>query len=143
MAEPTLHGQDGSFDGRIATPALAEGRMFGLGPRGQLFALEAATGREVWRVDLVAREGAVQPFYGFSASPLVMLNTDEDLLMKQVKSATEAALRVYLDWGRYDRRGTREAWDMRMANTRFAAFLRERGYHPAGGEVPEGAGWGG
>jgi enterochelin esterase-like enzyme/outer membrane protein assembly factor BamB len=84
-----------------------------------------------------------QVFGGLGLQSLVMLNTDEDLLMKQVKSAAEAPLRLYLDWGRYDRRGTREAWDMRLANTRFAAFLRERGYHPAGGEVPEGAGWGG
>jgi hypothetical protein len=28
-------------------------------------------------------------------------------------------------------------------NQRFDAFLRERGYRPAGGEVPEGAGWAG
>jgi hypothetical protein len=32
---------------------------------------------------------------------------------------------------------------MRRANQRFDAFLRARGYSPAGGEVPEGAGWGG
>ena len=68
---PTLRGKDGSFDGPIATPALAGGRVFGLGPRGHLFALDAATGRELWKVDLVEREGAVAPFYGFSASPLV------------------------------------------------------------------------
>ena len=30
---------------------------------------------------------------------------------------------------------------MRGANTRFAAYLRERGYRPAGGEAPEGSGW--
>lgn len=30
-----------------------------------------------------------------------------------------------------------------MTNARFAAFLRERGYLPAGGEVPEGSGWAG
>ncbi len=84
-----------------------------------------------------------QVFGGLGLQSLVMLNTDEDVLAKQVKGASEAPLRVYLDWGRYDRRGTREAWDMREANARFAALLRERGYHPAGGEVPEGAGWAG
>ncbi len=50
---------------------------------------------------------------------------------------------MYLDWGRYDHHATREAWDMGGANARFAAFLRERGYKPAGGEAPEGAGWAG
>lgn len=82
-------------------------------------------------------------FGGLGLQSLVMLDTDEDLLKKQVHSAGEAPLRIYLDWGRYDRRGTREAWDMRVANARFAAFLHERGYRLAGGEVPEGAGWGG
>jgi len=84
-----------------------------------------------------------QVFGGLGLQSLVMLNTDEDVLGKQVRPASDAPLRVYLDWGRYDRRGTREAWDMREANARLAALLRERGYHPAGGEVPEGAGWGG
>ena len=70
-----------------------------------------------------------------------MLDSDDELLRKQVKPAAEAPLRVYLDWGRYDHRATREAWDMRGANARFAAFLRERGYRPAGGEAPEGSGW--
>ena len=35
---PTLPGRDGSFDGPISTPALGRGRVFGLGPRGHLFA---------------------------------------------------------------------------------------------------------
>jgi outer membrane protein assembly factor BamB len=84
-----------------------------------------------------------QVFGGLGLQSVDMLDSDEELLKKQVKHASEVPLRLYLDWGRYDRRGTREAWDMRVANSRFAAFLRERGYRPAGGEVPEGAGWGG
>jgi len=68
---PTLRGKDGSFDGPIATPALAGDRVFGLGPRGHLFALDAATGRELWKVDLVAREASASPHYGFSSTPLV------------------------------------------------------------------------
>ncbi len=68
---PTLPGRDGSFDGPISTPALSGGRVFGLGPRGHLFGLDAATGRELWTVDLVTREGAKLPFYGFGTSPIV------------------------------------------------------------------------
>ena len=60
-----------------------------------------------------------------------MLDTDEDLLEKQVKAAAEAPLRVYLDWGRYDRRGTREAWDMRVANPLRGVPARAR--LPSGG----------
>jgi enterochelin esterase-like enzyme len=70
-----------------------------------------------------------------------MLDTDGEVLLKQAPEASGAPLRVYLDWGKYDRRATREAWDMSVTNARFAAFLRERGYKPAGGEVPEGSGW--
>jgi hypothetical protein len=32
---------------------------------------------------------------------------------------------------------------MRVTNVRFAAFLRERGYRPAGGEAPDGGSWAG
>jgi outer membrane protein assembly factor BamB len=62
---PTLRGKDGSFDGPIATPALAGDRVYGLGPRGHLFALDAASGRQLWKVDLVERDAAVAPHYGF------------------------------------------------------------------------------
>jgi outer membrane protein assembly factor BamB len=68
---PTLRGMDGSFDGPIATPALAGDRVFGLGPRGHLVALDAVTGRALWRVDLVERETSAVPHYGFSSTPLV------------------------------------------------------------------------
>jgi outer membrane protein assembly factor BamB len=69
---PAWRGRDGSFDGPISTPALGGGRVYGLGPQGHLFALEAATGREVWKVDLVAREGAATPHWGFTSSPLLV-----------------------------------------------------------------------
>ena len=82
-------------------------------------------------------------FGALGLQSIAMLDTDDELLRKQAPLATEAPLRIYLDWGRYDRRATREAWDMRATNARFTAFLRERGYRPAGGEVPEGSGWAG
>jgi PQQ-like domain len=69
---PTLKGRDGSFDGPISTPAIADGHVFALGPRGQLVAVELASGRLLWRADLVAREGARQPDYGFASSPIVV-----------------------------------------------------------------------
>ena len=72
-----------------------------------------------------------------------LLGSSEELLRKVAPLAAEAPLRIYLDWGLYDRRATREAWDMGTTNARFAAFLRERGYRPAGGQVPEGSDWAG
>jgi outer membrane protein assembly factor BamB len=64
-------GHTGSHDGPIATPALADGRVFGLSPRGQLVALDAANGALLWRKHLVDDFGAEAPFYGFATSPLV------------------------------------------------------------------------
>ena len=61
---------DGSFAGPISTPAIADGRVFALGPRGVLIAVDLESGAELWRVDLVERHGARAPFYGFSSSPL-------------------------------------------------------------------------
>jgi enterochelin esterase-like enzyme/outer membrane protein assembly factor BamB len=68
----THKGLDGSFDGPISTPTIAGGRAFALGPRGHLVAMELATGRLAWRADLVAREGARKPHYGFASSPIVV-----------------------------------------------------------------------
>jgi enterochelin esterase-like enzyme len=70
-----------------------------------------------------------------------LLGSSEDLLRKVAPWASATPLRIYLDWGLYERRATREAWDMGTTNARFAAFLRERGYEPSGGQVPEGSGW--
>jgi hypothetical protein len=74
---------------------------------------------------------------------IIMLDSEEEPLRRLAPSAAQAPLRIYLDWSRYDRRATRERWDMARANAGFAAFLRERGYRPAGGEAPEGSGWAG
>ncbi len=65
-------GHDGSHDGPIGTPLLAGGRVFGLGPRGQLFALDAASGRQIWSKDIVTDHGAKPPFYGFACSPILI-----------------------------------------------------------------------
>ena len=64
-------GINGSFDGPISTPAIAGGRVFALGPAGQLLAADLANGRELWRVDLPSREGASKPELGFASSPVV------------------------------------------------------------------------
>ena len=64
-------GHDGSHDGPISTPVIGQGRAFGLGPRGQLFALDLATGAEIWKINLVEDLEATVPYYGFSTSPLL------------------------------------------------------------------------
>ncbi len=62
-------------DGPRATPTWHDGRVYVLGATGELRALEAATGRTLWRTDILADAGAVNIDHGLSASPLVVGNT--------------------------------------------------------------------
>jgi outer membrane protein assembly factor BamB len=81
---PIYKGHDGSHDGPIASPLIADGRVFGLDPSGKLFALDFASGKELWTVDLAKSVGEKRkPFYGFATSPLVaggvlIVETGED-----------------------------------------------------------------
>jgi outer membrane protein assembly factor BamB len=67
----THKGHDGSRDGPIATPAVSGGRVFMAGPRGTLVAIDAASGKELWRTDVLAVPRTKAPFYGFGSSPIV------------------------------------------------------------------------
>lgn len=62
-------GHTGSHDGPIATPVLTAGRVYGLGPRGDLYALDAGTGKPLWQLNLVTDFEAEAPYYGFASSP--------------------------------------------------------------------------
>ncbi|MEM9596021.1 MAG: PQQ-binding-like beta-propeller repeat protein [Acidobacteriota bacterium] len=65
-------GLDASDDGPLATPTLADGTVYGLGARGELFAVSLKDGTERWRLDLVADFGAVMPHFGFATAPTVV-----------------------------------------------------------------------
>jgi len=67
---PTYLGHDGSDDGGISSPSIADGRMFVVGPHGRLVALRMEDGAELWSIDLVADLGAKLPDYGFITTPL-------------------------------------------------------------------------
>ena len=78
------HSQPGAFNhplggaGPRSTPLIDEGRVYALGARGTLLALEGATGSVLWRKDLLQEFGVTpeQEFaniqYGRSNSPLVV-----------------------------------------------------------------------
>jgi enterochelin esterase-like enzyme/outer membrane protein assembly factor BamB len=65
----------GSQGGPLSSPAVADGTVYGLGPRGRLFALRARDGTEIWSLNLQHQLGATAPYYGFATSPLVIGNT--------------------------------------------------------------------
>jgi outer membrane protein assembly factor BamB len=68
---PTYRGHGGSDDGPISTPAVEGADVFALGPHGVLIAVDAPTGKERWRHDLVNAFSATAPTWGFAASPLI------------------------------------------------------------------------
>lgn len=59
-------------DGPRATPVYADGRLYTLGALGELRALDAATGRLHWRVNIVDDNAAENLQWGMAASPLVL-----------------------------------------------------------------------
>lgn len=66
-----MKGENGSFDGPVATPAVDSERAYHLSPFGDLAAYSLVDGSVVWSHNFV-KEFAVEPnFYGFGASPIV------------------------------------------------------------------------
>ncbi len=68
-------GQGG--DGPRSTPTVDGTTVYVLGATGKLFALGAASGKEIWSKDLAAEFASEVPKWGFSTSPLV----EGDLLL--------------------------------------------------------------
>lgn len=64
-------GENGSFDGPIATPAIDGQRAYHLSPQGLLGAYRLSDGQRVWMRQLRDELGAMPNFYGFGASPIV------------------------------------------------------------------------
>jgi len=57
--------------GSRSTPTVSGGRLYVESVMGNVACLEAADGREVWRVSMVQDFGGTVPFWGYSESPLV------------------------------------------------------------------------
>ena len=69
---PAYAGHDGSHDGPISTPAIADGHVFAVSPWGHVAAIDFATGEEIWTIHLVDDLGSEKPLYGFGSSPNVI-----------------------------------------------------------------------
>lgn len=59
-------------DGPRATPSWAGGRVFALGATGELRALDEASGRTLWRVNILDDNGASNLQWGMAAAPLIV-----------------------------------------------------------------------
>lgn len=62
-------------DGPRATPTWSDGRVYALGALGELRALDAATGRTLWRTNILDDHGASNLQWGMASSPLVVGDT--------------------------------------------------------------------
>ncbi len=61
-------------DGPRATPTWAAGRVYALGATGELRSLDEATGRVLWRTNILSDAGASNLQWGMAAAPLVVDN---------------------------------------------------------------------
>jgi outer membrane protein assembly factor BamB len=59
-------------DGPRSTPTVDGDRVYAFGGSGDLVALEAASGRRLWSVNVVQQFGGNTPYWGYSESPLVV-----------------------------------------------------------------------
>lgn len=59
-------------DGPRGTPTVDGDRLYVLGGSGDLTCLDAASGRRIWTVNLVQTFGGVNPYWGYSESPLII-----------------------------------------------------------------------
>lgn len=75
------HGWDARFsemlggDGPRATPTLSDGRLYALGGAGELRAIDARTGRMLWRTNILTDSGATNREWGMAGSPLIVDGT--------------------------------------------------------------------
>jgi outer membrane protein assembly factor BamB len=82
---------DDQYGGPRGTPAIDAGRVYALGTEGDLVALEAATGKEVWRKNMAGDFGGkVMSMWKWAESPLV--DGDRLIVTPGVPGATLVAL---------------------------------------------------
>jgi outer membrane protein assembly factor BamB len=62
-------------DGPRATPTWADGRVYALGANGEFRVLDDATGKTIWRTNILEDAGATNLPWGMAASPLIVDDT--------------------------------------------------------------------
>ncbi|MCI0693411.1 PQQ-binding-like beta-propeller repeat protein [candidate division KSB1 bacterium] len=85
--DSTYIGHDGSHNGPNSTPLIDGDIVYGLGRKGQLFALEVKSGKKLWETHLVKDHHGLEPFHGFTTSPIVQ---DEILVLETGGTKTNA-----------------------------------------------------
>jgi outer membrane protein assembly factor BamB len=71
-AWPALFSEPLGGDGPRSTPVWDGGRLYALGATGELRCVDAASGKTVWRKNIIEENGAKNIQWGMAASPLVL-----------------------------------------------------------------------
>jgi outer membrane protein assembly factor BamB len=87
-------------DGPRATPSWADGHVYALGAQGELRVIDEATGRAIWRTNILEDVGAGNLQWGMSAAPLVV----DDVVVVQPGAHDGQSVVAY------DRRTGRRVW---------------------------------
>ncbi len=64
--------QNDRGDGPRSTPTVEGDRLYVLGGSGDLSCLNNATGQKIWSINIVQKFGGVNPYWGYSESPLIV-----------------------------------------------------------------------
>jgi outer membrane protein assembly factor BamB len=59
-------------DGPRSTPTIEDNFLYTLGGSGDLTCLDATSGQKIWSLNIVQRFGGVNPYWGYSESPLIV-----------------------------------------------------------------------
>jgi outer membrane protein assembly factor BamB len=101
----------GGGEGPRATPTWADGLVYALGGRGELRSLDAATGRLVWRTNILQDNNADNLRWGMAGSPLV--SGDAVIVLPGGPAGRSVAA--------YDRRTGRKLWTALDDRTAYAS----------------------
>jgi outer membrane protein assembly factor BamB len=104
----------GGGEGPRATPAFADGLVYALGGRGELRCLDAATGKLVWRTNILQDAGAKNLTWGMAGSPLVA----GDAVIVQPGGSKGRSVAAY------DRRTGKRLWTALDDKTAYASPMQ-------------------
>ena len=88
-------------NGPRCTPTVHGDRLYTMGASGELFALDATTGKIIWKRNLRMEFGSKRPTWGFTSSPLI----EGNLLLIEAGGSNDRALMAFdkdtgeLVWG--------------------------------------------
>jgi outer membrane protein assembly factor BamB len=83
--------KDGNGDGPRAAPTVEGDRVYVLGSRGHLAALERGSGNAIWTVDYAESFGSELPVWAFTSAPLV----EGDLVILEVGGSGDRAIAAF------------------------------------------------